>query len=78
MALPKLNTLPSYEMTIPSSGKKVHYRPFLVKEDKAIMIASESGNNSDVFRALVRTIADCIEEPIAEQALTSFDIEYAF
>lgn len=78
MALPKLNTLPSYEMTIPSSGKKVHYRPFLVKEEKAIMIASESGNNSDVFRALVRTIADCIEEPIAEQALTSFDIEYAF
>ena len=78
MALPKLNTLPTYEMTIPSSGKKVHYRPFLVKEEKAIMIASESGNNSDVFRALVRTIADCIEEPIAEQALTSFDIEYAF
>lgn len=78
MALPKLNTLPSYEMTIPSSGKKVHYRPFLVKEEKAIMIASESGKNSDVFRALVRTISDCIEEPITEQALTSFDIEYAF
>ena len=78
MALPKLNSAPKYEMTIPSSGKMVRYRPFLVKEEKALMIASESGNPKDVFKGLVDTIGACVDGEINTNKLTSFDVEYMF
>ena len=78
MALPKLNSAPKYEMTIPSSGKSVRYRPFLVKEEKNLMIASESGDPKNVFRALVDTIGSCVEDNIHTGKLTSFDVEYMF
>lgn len=78
MALPKLNSAPKYEMTIPSSGKLVRYRPFLVKEEKSLMIASESGNPKDVFKGLVDTIGACVEGEINTNKLTSFDVEYMF
>ena len=50
MALPKLNAAPKFELAVPSTGKKVRYRPFLVKEEKNLMIAAESGDNTSVFR----------------------------
>jgi len=78
MALPKLNNAPKYEMTIPSLGKSVRYRPFLVKEEKNLMIASESGDPKNVFRALVDTINACVEDNIPSSKLTSFDVEYMF
>ena len=50
MALPQLNT-PSYEMTVPSTGEAVKFRPFLVKEQKLLMIAQETGTDKDMARA---------------------------
>lgn len=78
MALPKLNSNPKYELTIPSTGKKARFRPFLVKEEKALMIAMESGNQKDALNGLVDTILACTEDDIKVDKLTSFDIEYIF
>jgi hypothetical protein len=52
MALPKLNDVVQYEMTIPSSNKKVRFRPFLVKEEKNLMIAMESNDNRSIMHTL--------------------------
>ena len=78
MALPKLNNAPKYELTIPSSGETVRYRPFLVKEEKNLMIAAESKDNKTIFRSLVDTIMTCIDDKVDDKKLTSFDIEYMF
>lgn len=78
MALPKLNSNPKYELTIPSSGRKVRFRPFLVKEEKALMIAIEAGGEKDALNALVDTIVACTDEDLNTKKLTSFDIEYIF
>lgn len=78
MALPKLNNTPKYELTIPSTQQKVMYRPFLVKEEKSLMIAAESGNQQNVLRTLIETIGNCVETDIPLSKLTSFDIEYMF
>ena len=51
MALPKLDTV-TYDLTLPSSGQKLEYRPFLVKEQKALMIAQESGDDKQIERTL--------------------------
>lgn len=77
MALPKLNSAPVYEMTIPSSGKGVTYRPFLVKEQKNLLIAFEAQNRRDIVRAIVRTIESCVENEL-DESLTTFDIDYMF
>lgn len=77
MALPKLNDSPSYSVTIPSSGQSTTFRPFLVKEQKALMIAYETQERSDIVRAIIRTIHSCIEEPISNR-LTTFDVDYLF
>lgn len=78
MALPKLNAAPKFELAVPSTGKKVRYRPFLVKEEKNLMIAAESGDNTSVFRTLIDTISSCVEDDINQNKLTTFDIEYMF
>ena len=78
MALPKLNTAPNYEMVIPSSGKKVRFRPFLVKEQKAMMIAAESNDNKVMFRSILDVLLACIEDKVYRNQLTSFDVEYMF
>ena len=78
MALPKLNAAPKFELAVPSTGKKVRYRPFLVKEEKNLMIAAESGDNTSVFRTLIDTISSCVEDDINKNKLTTFDIEYMF
>lgn len=77
MALPQLNSTPSYRITIPSLGKKTTFRPFLVKEQKALLIAYETQDKADIVRAITRTIHACIEEPI-EENLTTFDVDYLF
>ena len=77
MALPKLNSAPVYEMTIPSTGQNVTYRPFLVKEQKNLLIAFESQNRRDLVRAVQRTIEVCVEDDI-NQDLTTFDVDYMF
>ena len=77
MALPKLNESPSYSVTIPSSGQETTFRPFLVKEQKTLMIAYETQERPDIVRAIVRTIHSCIEEPISSK-LTTFDVDYLF
>lgn len=77
MALPKLNSTPTYEMTIPSSGQKVIYRPFLVKEQKNLLIAFESQNRGDLLRSVVNTINICVEDKI-EGTLSTFDVDYMF
>ena len=77
MALPQLNSAPSYRITIPSLGKQTTFRPFLVKEQKALLIAYETQDKTDIVRAITRTIHACIEEPI-EETLTTFDVDYLF
>lgn len=77
MALPKLNSAPVYEMTVPSTGQNVTYRPFLVKEQKNLLIAFEAQNRRDLVRAVQRTIEACVEDDI-ENNLTTFDVDYMF
>lgn len=78
MALPKLNNAPNYEMVIPSTKKTVRYRPFLVKEQKALMLASESNQPTVMFRSVLDLLISCIEDKVYEKQLTSFDVEYMF
>ena len=77
MALPKLNEVPSYEIKVPSSGQKVTYRPFLVKEQKNLLIALESQERSQMMRSIVKTIEACVEENIKND-LTIFDVDFMF
>lgn len=77
MALPKLNATPTYELTIPSTGQKVTYRPFVVKEQKTLLIALETQDRNGLLRAITRTIHACIEQPL-DGALSTFDVDYAF
>ena len=77
MALPKI-AAPSYEMKIPSLGKKVKYRPYLIKEEKILMIALESKSEKQIERSVLDIIGNCVEGDIDTSLLTSFDIEYLF
>lgn len=78
MALPKLNDLPSYSLTIPSSKRKVNFRPFLVKEQKILLMAMESQDNDQILKAISDTLKSCIDEQISDAELATFDIEYLF
>lgn len=80
MALPKLNATPMYEMTVPSTGQKVRYRPYLVKEEKIMMMAFESGDTSSALNSVIDTIGFCLEEGsgVEVNELSLFDIEYMF
>jgi hypothetical protein len=76
MALPRVNELPKYEVTVPSTGQKVRYRPYLVKEEKALMMAFETGDEIVGLNAVIDTINSCLDNPIDRSKLTSYDIEY--
>lgn len=78
MALPKINEVPKYTTTIPSTGKKVTYRPFLVKEQKILLIAMESQDDKLIVQAIADTITACIDENINVKNLATFDVEYLF
>ena len=77
MALPKLNSL-TYELELPSSGEKLKYRPFLVKEQKALMIAQESEDNKLMENTFAQIINDCVFEDVDPYKMTMFAIEYLF
>jgi hypothetical protein len=77
MALPKLET-PTYETTIPSTGKVIEYRPFLVKEEKILMMAQESQDASQSINALKRIIKSCTFDKVNPNELTTYDAEYLF
>ena len=77
MALPKLNTL-TYELELPSSGEKLRYRPFLVKEQKALMIAQESEDNKLIENTFAQIINDCVFDDVDPYTMPMFDIEYVF
>jgi len=78
MPLPKINT-PTYQLTLPSNNKKIKYRPFLVREEKILILALESGDAKQISSSIVDIMADCIEtKGVDITKLPSFDIEYLF
>jgi len=77
MALPKLASA-KYELTLPSTGERIEFRPFLVKEEKALMLAQQSGKDSDIMRALKDVINACTFDKIKAETLPTFDLEYMF
>lgn len=77
MALP-INTSPTYTLVIPSTGKEVQYRPFLVKDEKTLLIAQQSENLEVMINSLKEVIKSCIKTPIDVESLATFDLEYIF
>jgi hypothetical protein len=78
MPLPKINT-PTYELELPSTGKKIKYRPFLVKEEKVLLMALESEDMKQISNGIVQILNDCIlTRGIKVKSLATFDIEYLF
>ena len=77
MALPKLNT-PTYELEVPSTDEKVKYRPFLVKEEKILMIAMESKDNAQIINAVKDIVKSCTFEKVDVSSMPMFDMEYIF
>jgi len=78
MPLPKITT-PTYELVLPSTGKKIKYRPFLVKEEKVLILALESNDVTQITNAIKTTLKDCITtRGIKVDELPTFDIEYIF
>ena len=78
MPLPKINT-PTYDLTLPSTGKKIKYRPFLVKEEKILIMALETEDISQITNAIVEILNDCIlTKGVSVSKLATFDIEYLF
>ncbi len=76
MALPVLNT-PKFKLKLPSDGRTVNYRPFLVKEEKILLIATETGEQAELITAIKNIIKACTDIKDVEN-LTTFDIEYVF
>ena len=78
MPLPKIST-PTYELVLPSTNKKVKYRPFLVKEEKILIMALESEDQKQITNAIKTVLADCIlTRGIKVDKMATFDIEYLF
>jgi hypothetical protein len=77
MALPKLN-VPTYELVIPSTDEKIKYRPFLVKEEKILLIAMESGKSEDMLQSVKDIVDECTFNKLKLGAMPMFDVEYIF
>ena len=78
MPLPKIAT-PTYELELPSTGASIKYRPFLVKEEKVLVIALESEDNKQITNAIKAVLKSCIlSKGIKVESLPTFDIEYLF
>ena len=78
MPLPKIST-PTYELELPSTGKKIRYRPFLVREEKILIMALESEDTKQISSAIVQILSDCIAtKTVKVSELSTFDIEYLF
>ena len=77
MPLPQLNAVPQYELIMPSTGKAHKFRPFLVKEEKVLMIAAESQEMSQMVNAIGNIVESCVEG-VDKKELSAIDIEYSF
>ena len=79
MALPKINT-PTYELVVPSTGEEIRYRPFLVKEEKILLLAMESGENNDIVQAIKDIVDECTFNKLKDKLglMPTFDVEYIF
>ena len=78
MPLPTLS-VPTYDVALPSTGKKIRYRPFLVKEEKVLLLAMESEDAKEIETAVKQTLNNCIQtRGVKAESLASFDLEYLF
>jgi len=78
MPLPRI-AAPTYELELPSSGKSIQYRPFLVKEEKVLVIALESEDTKQITTAIKNVIKNCVlTKGLKVESLPTFDIEYLF
>ena len=77
MALPQV-VLPTYELEIPSNGKKIKYRPFVVKEEKLLLLALESEDEKEIEKAVKQLLKSCIQSRVKLEDLAMFDLEYIF
>ena len=77
MALPRIDT-PTYQLTLPSTQEKIDFRPFLVKEQKIIMMAQETQDESQMIRAMSDLVKSCTNNKIDIDKLPIFDVEYMF
>ena len=77
MALPVLIT-PTYELEVPSTEEKIKYRPFLVKEEKILLIALESSNNTEIIQAIGQIVSECTFNKLDLGKMPMFDVEYMF
>lgn len=78
MPLPKVST-PTYELELPSTGQTIEYRPFLVREEKLLVLSLESENMKEITKAIKTVIKSCIKtKNIKVESLPTFDIEYLF
>ena len=78
MALPVINEVPLYKITIPSTQKQVKFRPFVVKEQKVLLMALESQDVEEMIDAMQNTVQACIQDDINVDSLATFDTEYLF
>ncbi len=74
----RFSSIPTYELTLPSSGKKIKYRPFVVKEEKVLLLALQDTNENHVINTLKDLIHSCTFESLQVDKLPSVDIEYLF
>ena len=77
MGLPKIDVA-TFELKLPSTGQKIKYRPFLVKEEKILLIAAESKDNNQILHAMEQVISNCLIDKIDMEDMPSFDVEYIF
>jgi len=77
MALPQVS-LPTYELELPSNGKKIKYRPFVVKEEKVLLLALESGDDKQIEDATKTLLKNCVQSRVKIDDLPIFDLEYIF
>ena len=77
MPLPKIVT-PEFSTNLPSTGEEIFFRPFLVKEEKVLLMAQEGKDPNEVQRAIINIITECIKTPVIVEELPLFDIEWLF
>lgn len=78
MSLPKLNETFNFDVDVPSLGAKFKARPYLSKEEKILLLANESGQPKQMFKAMVQVMDNCVQLPGKAEDLTIFDAEYVF
>jgi hypothetical protein len=78
MALPRLNESSQYELNIPSTGEQLKYRPFLIKEQKLLLIAYEAQDQKQIISAILNCVANCTDNAKDVNKLSTFDVDYIF